>query len=58
MELMSVYRASTELHNHNRTVFEEMTSWIALTWYIEMKTDQTYQKQICLDFYYDDFLFS
>ena len=24
--------------NHNRTVFEEMKSWTALTWYIEMKT--------------------
>ena len=29
----------TALRNHNRTVFEEMTSWTALTWYIGMKTE-------------------
>ena len=29
---------STALRNHIRTVFEEMTSWTALTWYVGMKT--------------------
>ena len=28
----------TALRNHNRTVFKEMTSWTALTWYIGLKT--------------------
>ena len=31
-------KGSTALRNHNRTVFEEMTSLKALTWYIGMKT--------------------
>ena len=28
----------TVLRNHNRIVFEEMSSWTELTWYIGMKT--------------------
>ena len=28
----------TALRNHNRTGFDEMSFWTALTWYIGMKT--------------------
>ena len=47
----------TALRNSNPIAYQEMSSWAALAWYIGMKAslDQTYQKQICLDFYCDDF---
>ena len=32
------YMCYTELRNHNRIVYLEMSSWAALTWYIGMNT--------------------
>ena len=46
------------LRHHSRTVFEQMTSWTALTMHLKDEDsilDQTYQNQICSDFYYEDF---
>ena len=46
------------LRNHNRTVFEQMTSWTTLIMHLRDEDsilDQTYQNKICSDFYYDDF---
>ena len=37
IELFDVNFTYTALRNHDRTVFEEMTSWRALLWYIGMK---------------------
>ena len=50
-------RVYTGLCNHKRIFFNEMSSWTALTTHLGMKTilDQIYIKQICSDFYYDDF---
>ena len=54
----------TELHgcicNHNRIVFEEISSWTALKWnmvMIDSILDQIYQKLIFLDFYLEDLRF-
>ena len=49
---------STALQNHNRIVYEEMSSWTSLTWYIGMKTEflrLNLSMQKCSDFYYDGF---
>ena len=35
---LSGNRTWDSLLNHNRTVFEEMTSWKAFSWHIGMKT--------------------
>ena len=38
LALAVIGHTSTELCNHNRIVFEEMSSWTASTWHIGMKT--------------------
>ena len=38
MYTVHIYIIYTALHNHNRSVFEEITFWTALLWYIGMKT--------------------
>ena len=37
-KMKKIIQVATAFRNHNRTVFEEMTSWTALSWHIGKKT--------------------